>query len=442
MKRLELLIETGEMTGRRFAVSEGGLRLGRSSSNDIHVPDEELSRNHCLFEPSGECGIKVTDLASANGTKVNGIALGCDSCELKQGDEITAGSLRIRVVGEQTATGFDLGLSTVSRAKTTSEQGGSGGKSVRPPKLVAILWGSVAVVLSLAIYVMLDDGGSRSKPSLTQISKDSSGFKVVEFAYERVNASVNGIYRYKLSLDPQGRLSAIIDDIVDKRNKRQKKEPSKELDAKSRAALDAILDNTDFLKMDDRPYVGPTGEPPKLDSINLTVVYGNKVKKVSLVNFKVPTAFADMVEKLEVFAKTELKIWQWDRPRDELVKMASKAADLARRHWEERNVEHGNIHAAISSYDEAIELLESVDPKPSEYDAYCKERDVAKEELEKRYKKIRSEAEVALKKSSYKSAKEAFGIITRMVPDRSDRRNKEAMEQLNTIERSMRGSRK
>ena len=72
MKRPELLITNGAFADRRFVVGEAGLRLGRSSSNDIHIPDEELSRNHCLFEPSGEDGIRVTDLASANGTEVNG----------------------------------------------------------------------------------------------------------------------------------------------------------------------------------------------------------------------------------------------------------------------------------------------------------------------------------------------------------------------------------
>lgn len=76
MKRPELMIMNGTLAGQRFEVKDGGLRLGRSSSNDIHVPDEELSRNHCLFETVGESGVRVTDLASANGTLVNGVPLG------------------------------------------------------------------------------------------------------------------------------------------------------------------------------------------------------------------------------------------------------------------------------------------------------------------------------------------------------------------------------
>ena len=100
MKRLELEITNGELAGRRYEVKSGGLRLGRSSSNDIHVPDEELSRNHCLFETVGEAGVRVTDLASANGTLVNGVPLGNDPLELKAGDLIEVGKTVIRVVGD------------------------------------------------------------------------------------------------------------------------------------------------------------------------------------------------------------------------------------------------------------------------------------------------------------------------------------------------------
>ena len=91
------------MAGTRFEVGAGGVRLGRSSSNDVSIPDEELSRNHCLFEQSGEAGIRVTDLASANGTFVNGEQLGSDSRELKAGDAIEVGSTAISVIGEEPA---------------------------------------------------------------------------------------------------------------------------------------------------------------------------------------------------------------------------------------------------------------------------------------------------------------------------------------------------
>ena len=71
---LELLVTEGPLKGRRFAVPAEGLRLGRSSSCEISIPDPVLSRNHCLFETRKD-GLWVTDLASANGTVVNDVQL-------------------------------------------------------------------------------------------------------------------------------------------------------------------------------------------------------------------------------------------------------------------------------------------------------------------------------------------------------------------------------
>ena len=97
-KRPQLLVMTGPLAGKRFPVPPCGLRLGRSSSNDVHVPDEELSRNHCLFEQAGDDGIHVIDLASANGTYVNSEPLGADAKRLNYGDIIEAGTTVLKVV--------------------------------------------------------------------------------------------------------------------------------------------------------------------------------------------------------------------------------------------------------------------------------------------------------------------------------------------------------
>ena len=97
MSKLELLVAAGPLSGRRFAVPEAGLRLGRSSSCEISIADPALSRNHCLFEMREEA-LWVTDLASANGTLVNGKELGAESARLAAGDVVTAGDTEVKVV--------------------------------------------------------------------------------------------------------------------------------------------------------------------------------------------------------------------------------------------------------------------------------------------------------------------------------------------------------
>ena len=83
----EILVAQGPLKGRRFTVEATGLRLGRSSTCEISIPDPSLSRNHCLFEVR-DGQLWVTDLASANGTLVNGEPLGADSKTLQPGDRV------------------------------------------------------------------------------------------------------------------------------------------------------------------------------------------------------------------------------------------------------------------------------------------------------------------------------------------------------------------
>ena len=136
-KRPELMVMSGELSGKRFPVPETGLRLGRSSSNDLHLPDEELSRNHCLFEADGEDGIRVLDLASANGTFVNGEPLGATARKLSVGDRIEVGSSLLVVVGE--------------------------GESVPAPKAVAAPAPDGAVDLGLGPAKLASDEGAAAK---------------------------------------------------------------------------------------------------------------------------------------------------------------------------------------------------------------------------------------------------------------------------------------
>ena len=71
----ELIVTAGPFKGRTYSVTEGGIRLGRSSSCEISISDPSLSRNQCLFELR-DGTVYVTDLASANGTDVNGVQIG------------------------------------------------------------------------------------------------------------------------------------------------------------------------------------------------------------------------------------------------------------------------------------------------------------------------------------------------------------------------------
>lgn len=47
------------------------IRLGRSSDNDMIVPDYSISQVHCAFRKDPERGLLIADIESHNGTRIN-----------------------------------------------------------------------------------------------------------------------------------------------------------------------------------------------------------------------------------------------------------------------------------------------------------------------------------------------------------------------------------
>jgi pSer/pThr/pTyr-binding forkhead associated (FHA) protein len=89
------LVEIWKPDGREIvALDRPRISVGRGTSNDVAVTsDPELSRLHCVLEAIGDewC---VRDLASSNGTFVNGDRVWHDQ-PLRHGDEIRVGRTRI-----------------------------------------------------------------------------------------------------------------------------------------------------------------------------------------------------------------------------------------------------------------------------------------------------------------------------------------------------------
>jgi serine phosphatase RsbU (regulator of sigma subunit) len=91
----ELVIDSPGHASLRVRLEKERYKLGRSAANDLAFPaDQSLSREHLVFERTSE-GWTIRDLASRNGTQVNGTRLS-DAVRLAHGDRITAGHLAIR----------------------------------------------------------------------------------------------------------------------------------------------------------------------------------------------------------------------------------------------------------------------------------------------------------------------------------------------------------
>lgn len=86
-----LRVTQGAGEGEEFSFDAGEARLGRTADNDVVIRDGSASRSHArVYEEGGR--FFVEDLKSANGTQVNGEAIG-EPTEVHNGATITIGDV-------------------------------------------------------------------------------------------------------------------------------------------------------------------------------------------------------------------------------------------------------------------------------------------------------------------------------------------------------------
>ena len=428
-RRPELKVTNGDLAGQTFAVGSGGLRLGRSSSNDIHVPDGELSRNHCLFEQVGEDGIRVTDLASANGTIVNGQMLGSDPLDLKVGDVIEVGSTVINVVGDGPAAVVDLGLGS------GAADGGApdGDAPRRRSPLANVLWLVAVAMVLAAIGFILFAPASAPEPSPEKVTEETP--RLEEVWYERVDATQDGIFRYELAYTPDGQLKVVVDDVP-KEDRHLKK--SQTLNDGAKAELASILDFRNIREID-REYVGAPPDPPALSSWTLKVMYSTRARTIRIVNMAEPDAFRAIREKLEAFSKNQLGVWALQYSRDKLVALSEDAVRIGKAKFDDRDVQHGNLFGAVAAFKEALFYLETVNPKPESAKETQRMLDEAQATLGERYANQRFLADKAINMGDWETARRELLVLVEMIPDRADDRNREATAKLIDVEKRLKG---
>lgn len=420
----ELLVTAGPFEGQRFPVTEAGIRLGRSSSCEISIPDPSLSRNQCLFELR-EGVVYVTDLASANGTEVNGEILGSSSRPLKAGDRVRAGDSELVLVGagmdaetvEDVST-VDLGFAQPTGADASEGDKPAGGSPVR-----LILWLVLVLVLggSAAAILLLPRDGSVG----AAIARPLAPAKLWSVSYEKVEASTKGICRYAINVDANGNISAELDDVPDSDRHVRK---SAVLSDKARDELDRLFSSADLFKLD-KDYSG-TPRPGELNRYELRVVRGTVAFSCVVENAAEPEAFRSARLALETFSQNELGIWAIQYSAEKLTEMSMEARIAADAKWEERDVNYGNLAAALKLYDEAVMDLETVNPKPEDYGELITKRDMVRAELDRRYKDQRFEVDRAVNMGDWDKAVQELKILCELVPDSRDPRHAEAVAKL------------
>lgn len=99
-RRLFIKIESGPRAGELLELTMGRIVIGRAGA-DIALDDAKLSRKHAVIEALSRENIFLRDLASTNGTFLNGVEI--TSKKLNNGDLIRVGVSELRFYWEDVA---------------------------------------------------------------------------------------------------------------------------------------------------------------------------------------------------------------------------------------------------------------------------------------------------------------------------------------------------
>lgn len=426
-----ILVESGPEKGRHIQVPANGVRIGRSSKNDVSLNDPSLSRFHCrlYFDEGGD--LWISDLGSANGTLVNDAPV--EERKLLAGDLCSLGETTMRVLharsegegitpregSDAPEPAINLGFGRESR--------GAGKRDLRQWLLAGL--GCMAAISILAwvpwkrLFPLF-----RAAPQAEDVAPGpQETFPLFDVFFERVEGSTANIFRYSMSLK-EGLLVVQVDDLAAGRHVRRERKVAPEL----LEDLSRICEQAGFFDLLSR-YAGVSSGVH--ESTDLSVTSGRRTHRVLVVNHVEPDAVARIRGQLEEFSKNELGLAALAIPPDELKRKANESYLLGMKLVDEREVDAGNLSRAIRAFTEAEWYLETIEPKPEFYGDTLRQRAECDRELQKRYDNLWFIAERSVKLRDWKEAAVHLRGVCDLIPDRSDDRHRNAYKKLVDVER-------
>ncbi len=443
-----LVVESGPDRGAVFVVPETGCSVGRSSHNDVLLMDEKLSRLHCRFQFRQD-ELWVTDLASANGTEVDGVEIA--EQRVQAGSRVRLGDTLLRVETEDAKDAPD-DKAAVEGAVAAPVPVPGGESPAVPPASAAVDLGlsdtavsvpearhlrrtlrlAVAAFLGLLLLAGLIRWMLESPAGSADVNPlaPAAGARTLELRYEKVEGSAENLFRYELVLDAQGRLAVAVDDLVQSRHVR--KESPAPVAAALLAGLGRQLEESGFFTLD--PAYEGIAQPNSLASYDLTVVLGLEAHRVRVLNRTEPESFRAARERVETFARNELGLWAVEFSRERLEGMAHDAYRLGVRLLQEKDIQAGNLFAASRSFQECVHFLDTVEPKPAFLQEALAGLREAGEEMGRRYTEQNFRADRAIKLKDWEAAASELRSLLELVPDRTDDRYRDAERRLLDVE--------
>jgi hypothetical protein len=459
---LHLIVLSGESAGRRYSVAgKKSLKLGRSSSNDIQISDERLSRMHCLFECTDVGEVYVLDLASANGTFVNGEMLDSARKLLKEGDIIEVGETTIKLAGTQEPEAkaeppgeegpapspekvrrdspkgkvvVDLGLGEKKEDDDFQNQPSDGSAPVQKQNIGRILWLLLVLVLVCAasLVLLLPQEKKSSVVVAKELPDATAKNKLVSLFYEKIEATSSRIFRFSLNLDSTGNLHVVCDDLPGEDRHVDK---SVMLSEKAKKRIYEIMRDEELYALDNEYAGSSVAFENSLKRWRMRIVRKGEVKEITVENTSCPEALKRVAGEIETFARNELGIWSLQYSKEKLLQLSRQSEEVGDAKWLDRDHGYANLAVAVKSYKEAIFYLETVRPKPKGFEELKGKFEKASAELDVRYKNQRFLADRALNLGNWEVARDELRTLCEMLPDKSDARHDEAYNKLIDVER-------
>lgn len=93
-----LVVLTGLRQGTDYELDAPSTVVGRGPGADLEFDDETMSRQHACLELTGD-GLRVRDLGSLNGIRINGRTT--NAGDLSHGDRLEIGELTLQLLLEE-----------------------------------------------------------------------------------------------------------------------------------------------------------------------------------------------------------------------------------------------------------------------------------------------------------------------------------------------------
>jgi Tol biopolymer transport system component/Flp pilus assembly protein TadD len=154
-----LIVKTGGRVLREIEL-RSELSIGRAEDNDLQLPDPKASRHHAQLIPEGGAFV-LTDLGSANGTRVNGLRI-TEPHRLAHGDRIAIGDTELTFQepgrSEQDTVSMEAAAAAVPAARPPApslEAPAPSEKGVSRGLLLGLILAAAVLVVGIVVIIIL-----------------------------------------------------------------------------------------------------------------------------------------------------------------------------------------------------------------------------------------------------------------------------------------------